>query len=66
MAVNEKEPIRPTWRQFKYRFRSRTLPLLVFVALAVVTCLMWTWQRQLPPAGFRAGWGIFSQQSTRH
>ena len=66
MAVAEKEPISPTWQQFRYRFRSRTLPLLVFVALTVATFLMWSRQRELPPGAFRPGWGIFSQQATRH
>ncbi|MGO9113512.1 MAG: hypothetical protein ACLP9L_30135 [Thermoguttaceae bacterium] len=66
MAVDETEPISPTWRQFRYRFRSRTLPLLVFVAFTVATILMWVRQRDLPPSAFRAGYGIFSEQATRH
>ena len=65
MAVNETKPVSPTWRQFRHRFRSKTLPLLVFVLLTVLTFLMWTRQRELPPAAFRSGYGIFSEQATR-
>jgi hypothetical protein len=66
MAEDDKEPILPTWRQFRYRFRYRTLPLLVFLAVTAATFLMWSRQRELPPSAFRPGWGIFSQQSFRH
>ena len=66
MAVDDKEPISPTWRQFRYRFRFRTLPLLVFVVLTAATFLMWNRQRELPPSASRSGWGIFNQQSFRH
>ena len=66
MAVNETKPIAPTWRHFRYRFRSRTLPLLVFAALTLATYLMWVRQRELPPSAFRPGYGVFSQQAMRH
>ena len=42
--------------------------MLVFIALTVLTFLMWTHQPAMSPApaASRPGYGIFSQQAMRH
>jgi hypothetical protein len=66
MAVRDTERISTAWQRFRRRFRSKTLPLLVFAAVTVLTFLMWTRQREMPPGASRPGYGIFSGQASRH
>ena len=61
MAVNKTERI-STWRRFRHQFRSKTIPLLVFVALTVLTFLAWT--RQSRAAARRLSIGLWGLQST--
>jgi hypothetical protein len=62
MAINGNGQISTTWRQ-RHSFLSKTIPLLVFAALTVLTFFLWTRQRELAPGGFRPGSGMFSEQS---
>ena len=62
------EPFSTTWRRLRPRIRSQAIPMLVFIALTVLTFLMWTHQPAMSPApaASRPGYGIFSQQAMRH
>jgi hypothetical protein len=66
MAAKDTERNSTTWQPFRRRLRTKTLPLLVFVAVAVLTFLMWTRHRELAPGASRPGYGIFSGQASRH